>query len=121
MTDLVIIENKKVREIEYNGEWYFSVVDVVAILTENFVAKGYWADPKRKLQEEEDFTEVHDKIVQLKLEANDGKKYITNLETMFKIMQSIPSPKAESFTALRNVENGVINAVLAIADPIKFI
>lgn len=97
---LVVFENKKIRREEYNGEWYFSVVDVVAILTESTVAKRYWSDLKRKLSEEEGFIEVYDKIVRFKVIAEDGKKRATdcaNIETMFRIIQSIPSPKAEPF------------------------
>ena len=97
---LIKFENKKIRRIEYNNEWYFSVVDVVAVLTESSIAKRYWSDLKRKLNKEEGFIELYDKIVQLKLVSNDGKKYATdcaNIETMFRIIQSIPSPKAEPF------------------------
>ncbi|MDR0572236.1 MAG: hypothetical protein LBG48_05280 [Rickettsiales bacterium] len=86
MTDLIIFENKKIRRIEYRGEWYFSVVDVVEILTESSIVKRYWTDLKRKLEEDEGFIQLYEKIVQLKLEASDGKKYATgcaNLETMF--------------------------------------
>lgn len=100
MTDLIKFETKKIRRIEYNGEWYFSVVDVVAVLTESSIAKRYWTDLKRKLSNEEGFVEVYDKIVQLKLTAEDGKLRTTdcaNTETMFRIIQSIPSPKAEPF------------------------
>ncbi len=97
---LVTFENKKIRRTEHNGEWYFSVVDMVEVLTESSVAKRYWTDLKRKLRDEEGFVEVYDKIVQLKLLAEDGKMRATdcaNTETMFRIIQSIPSPKAEPF------------------------
>lgn len=96
--ELINFESKKIRRIEYNGEWYFSVVDIVAILTESSVARRYWSDLKRKLNEEEGFIEVYEKIVQLKMPAEDGKLRATdcaNTETMFRIIQSIPSPKAE--------------------------
>ena len=49
MNEIIKFENKQVRKIEYNGEWYFSVVDVVAILTNSSIAKRYWSDLKRKL------------------------------------------------------------------------
>ena len=97
---LVTFENKKIRRTEHNGEWYFSVVDMVEVLTESSVAKRYRTDLKRKLKNEEGFVEVYDKIVQLKLLAEDGKMRATdcvNMETMFRIIQSIPSPKAEPF------------------------
>ncbi|MDR1498681.1 MAG: Bro-N domain-containing protein [Rickettsiales bacterium] len=101
MTDLVIFENKKVRRKEHNGEWYFSVVDVVAILAETTSKdKGtYWRKLKERL-----ILEGGDQVVTnchgLKLTAEDGKLRETdcaNLETMFRIIQSIPSPKAEPF------------------------
>ena len=98
--ELITFESKKIRRIEHNGEWYFSVVDVIAVLTESSIAKRYWSDLKRKLANEEGFFEVYDKIVQLKLTAEDGKLRATdcaNTETMFRIIQSIPSPKAEPF------------------------
>ena len=98
MNEIIKFENKQVRKIEYNGEWYFSVVDVVAILTNSSIAKRYWSDLKRKLKNEEGFIQLYEKIVQLKLTSSDGKKYATdcaNIETMLRIIQSIPSPKAE--------------------------
>ena len=101
MTDALIrFEDKKIRRTEYNNEWYFSIVDVVAVLTGSSVARRYWSDLKRKLNKEEGFIELYDKIVQLKLVSSDGKKYATdcaNIETMFRIIQLIPSPKAEPF------------------------
>ena len=69
-------------------------------MTETKNARRYWSDLKRKLDEEEGFTELYEKIVQLKLTANDGKNYSTDTadtETIFRIIQSIPSPKAEPF------------------------
>ena len=98
MSEIINFEDKKIRRIEHNGEWFFSVVDIVAVLTESATPKRYWTDLKRKLKNEEGFFELYDKIVQLKLLANDGKKYATdctNLETLFRIIQSVPSPKAE--------------------------
>lgn len=98
MTELINFEDKKVRRVEYNGEWYFSIIDIIAILTDSSIPNRYWTDLKRKLSKDEGFVEVYDKIVQLKLTASDGKKYATdcaNTETIFRIIQSIPSPKAE--------------------------
>jgi hypothetical protein len=101
MTDLAIFEDKKVRRVEYNGEWYFSVVDVVAILvgTTSKDKGAYWRKLKERL-----ILEGGDQVVTnchgLKLIAEDGKLRETdcaNLETMFRIIQSIPSPKAEPF------------------------
>lgn len=97
---LVILKGKNIRRIEYNGEWYFSIIDIIDALTETKNARRYWSDLKRKLAEEEGFTQLYEKIVQLKLTANDGKNYSTDTadtETIFRIIQSIPSPKAEPF------------------------
>ena len=97
---LVIFKGKNIRRIEYNGEWYFSIIDIIDALTETKNARRYWSDLKRKLAEEEGFTQLYEKIVQLKLTENDGKNYSTDTadtETIFRIIQSIPSPKAEPF------------------------
>lgn len=99
MNEIVEFENKKVRRIEYNGEWFFSVVDVVAILTNNDYqhARNYWKVLKSRLIDEGG-NEAVTKCNQLKLIAEDGKLRATdcaNLETIFRIIQSIPSPKAE--------------------------
>ncbi len=97
---LIVFENKKIRRAWYKGEWYFSVVDVVEVLTGSDRARKYWSDLKSKLINEEGFDQLSEKIVQLKLESSDGKKYETdcaNTENLFRIIQSIPSPKAEPF------------------------
>jgi len=98
--DILSFDDKRVRRIEYNGEWFFSVVDVVAILTNNDYqhARNYWKVLKSRLIEFEGANELVTKCNQLKLISSDGKKYATdcaNLETLFRIIQSIPSPKAE--------------------------
>jgi len=95
---LVVFEGTKIRRVWYNNHWYFSVIDVVGILTDSSIPKRYWSDLKAKLDEEG--FQLYDKIVQLKLLSADGKKYETdcaNTESMFRIIQSIPSPKAEPF------------------------
>lgn len=97
---IAIFENHPVRRVwdEKKEKWYFSVVDIVAALTESTIARRYWTDLKRKLREEEGFIQLYDKIVQLKIQASDGKFYETDcadVETMFRVIQSIPSPKAE--------------------------
>lgn len=97
---LVIFKGKNIRRIEYNGEWYFSIIDIIDALTETKNARRYWSDLKRKLAEEEGFTQLYEKIVQLKMQAPDGKNRETDTadtETIFRIIQSIPSPKAEPF------------------------
>lgn len=97
---LVVFEDKDIRRIFHNGEWYFSVTDIIGVLTDSSNPRRYWSDLKIQLAENESFTQLYEKIVQLKLESSDGKKYLTdttNTETIFRIIQSIPSPKAEPF------------------------
>ena len=97
---LIVFEDKKIRRTWYNDEWYFSIIDVVETLTESSRPRKYWSDLKKQLVEEEDFIQLSEKIGQLKLASSDGKKYATdcaNTETLFRIIQSIPSPKAEPF------------------------
>ena len=101
MSDIKLFESKKVRTHwdEKKELWYFSIIDVIEILTDSNNPRRYWSDLKRKL-EEEGFGQLYDIIVQLKLEASDGKKYLTDCtdtEGLLRIIQSIPSPKAEPF------------------------
>ncbi len=98
---LQLFEDKRIRTAwdEEKEEWYFSVVDVVAVLTDSENPRRYWSDLKRKLNAE-GASEVYEKIVQLKLLAPDGKKRLTDVadtEQLLRIIQSIPSPKAEPF------------------------
>jgi len=95
---LVVFQGKKVRRTWFNDEWWFSVVDIIGVLTQTDRARKYWSDLKTKLQDEG--FEVSEKIGQLKLIADDGKLRLTdcaNTKNMFRIIQSIPSPKAEPF------------------------
>jgi DNA-damage-inducible protein D len=100
MSSIKLFESKKVRSV-WNGQeqkWYFSIIDVIEILTESTVPRRYWSDLKKKLQAEG--SEVYDKIVQLKMEASDGKMRETDAAdtgSLLRIIQSIPSPKAEPF------------------------
>ncbi|PIP26872.1 MAG: phage antirepressor protein [Candidatus Moranbacteria bacterium CG23_combo_of_CG06-09_8_20_14_all_39_10] len=94
---LAIFQGKEVRKIIHHNEWWFSVVDVVGILTGTERARKYWSDLKTKLISE-GYIEVSDKIGQLKMESPDGKLRETdcaNTETMLRIIQSIPSPNVE--------------------------
>ena len=97
---LKLFENKKIRYV-WNAEeeeWYFSVIDVVEVLSESQNPRRYWSDLKIKLVKEG--SELYDKIVQLKLPAADGKKYKTDVlstKNVLRLIQSIPSPKAEPF------------------------
>jgi DNA-damage-inducible protein D len=95
-----LFEQKKVRTHwdEANQTWYFSVIDVVEILTGSSIPKRYWSDLKKKLKSEG--SEVYEKIVRLKMEAEDGKMRDTDMadtQILLRIIQSIPSPKAEPF------------------------
>ncbi len=95
---IAIFEDQKIRRIWNNDKWYFSVIDIVAVLTDSSIPKRYWSDLKIKLKEEG--FEPYDKIVHLKLKAPDGKLRETdcaNTESLFRIIQSIPSKKAEPF------------------------
>ena len=95
---LIVFQDKKIRRIWHNNEWHFSVVDVINALEASTIPKRYWSDLKAKLLQEG--FEPYDKIVQLKLPADDGKLRETdcaNTKNMFRIIQSIPSPKAEPF------------------------
>lgn len=88
-----------IRRQWVDDRWYFSVVDVVAVLTDSVEPRVYWAQLKRRVQDE-GFSELLTKCKQLKMRSMDGKKYATDAadtETMLRIIQSIPSPKAEPF------------------------
>ncbi len=96
---LAIFRGKQIRRAIYRNEWWFSVIDVVESLTESDRPRKYWNDLKTKLVKE-GYIEVSEKIGQLKLKAPDGKMRETdcaNTEMLFRIVQSIPSPKAEPF------------------------
>ncbi|MBK7230720.1 MAG: Bro-N domain-containing protein [Saprospiraceae bacterium] len=100
MRQIKLFETKKVRTHwdEKKEIWYFSVIDVIEILTASSIPKRYWSDLKKKLTKEG--SELYDKIVQLKLQAEDGKMRETDVadtETLLRLIQSIPSPKAEPF------------------------
>ncbi len=100
MNNIKLFEEKKVRSY-YDAKketWFFSVIDVIEILTGSSIPKRYWSDLKKKLTKEG--SQLYEKIVQLKFEAADGKKYATDcLDTpnLLRLIQSIPSPKAEPF------------------------
>jgi len=97
ITKVAVFEGKHIRKILHGGEWWFSIIDIVQVLTGSSIPKRYWSDLKRKLTKEGYF-ELYEKIVQLKFAAVDGKYYATDCadtETMFRFIQSIPSPKVE--------------------------
>jgi len=94
---LAVFEGKHIRKIFHEGEWWFSIIDVIVILVGGDRPRKYWNDLKKKLFQE-GYDQLSEKIGQLKLQASDGKFYASdcaNTETMFRIIQSIPSPKVE--------------------------
>ena len=98
INSLIVFQDKKIRRIWFNDEWWFSVVDVIGILSESEDARNYWKVLKHRLNEEG--SEVVTRCNQLKLMSSDGKYYETdcaNTETLFRLIQSIPSKKAEPF------------------------
>jgi DNA-damage-inducible protein D len=98
-TKIAIFHGKQIRKIINNNEWWFSIIDVIEILSKSERPRKYWSDLKQKLTDE-GYIEVSEKIGQLKLQAPDGKMRETdcaNTETMLRIVQSIPSTKAEPF------------------------
>lgn len=100
--EIKLFEGNQIRSVWDNEkeEWYFSIVDIIGILTESKNPRRYWSDLKRKMKDEEGAIQLYGKIVQLKLESSDGKKYNTDtadMQGIFRIIQSIPSPKAEPF------------------------
>lgn len=97
-TKISLFQGKEVRKTLRNNEWWFSVVDVCAVLTESIDAGAYWRKLKQRLNEEG--SEVVTFCHELKLIAPDSKMRETdcaNTEGVFRIIQSIPSPKAEPF------------------------
>ncbi len=98
-TKISLFKGKQIRKTLYQGEWWFSVIDVVEALTGSSEPRKYWNAMKARVSSESEF-QLSTICRQLKLEASDGKKYETDCadtEGMFRIIQSIPSPKAEPF------------------------
>lgn len=100
--DVKLFEGNRIRSIWNNEkeEWYFSIIDVVNVLTDRKNSRRYWSDLKRKMKEEEGVDQLYENIVQLKLKAPDGKMRetdVADMQGLFRIIQSIPSPKAEPF------------------------
>ena len=118
MANIKLFENQNIRTHwdEEKEKWYFSVVDVVAALTGTERPRKYWSDLKSKLKQEG--SELSEKIGQLKMQASDGKFYMTDIadtEQILRLIQSIPSKKAEPFKMwLARVGNDRIDE---IADP----
>lgn len=97
---LHLFEDKKVRTLwdEEQEKWYFSIVDTIKVLTGSTIPKRYWSDLKKKLSKEG--SQLYENIVQLKMQSADGKYYKTDVadtKQLFRMIQSISSPKAEPF------------------------
>jgi DNA-damage-inducible protein D len=93
---LAIFEQQPIRKVEYNGDMYFSIIDIIKILTDNDNPSRYWQDLKRKSAKTEG--QLYDFIVKLKLTGADGKNYpsdCANTEGVLRVIMSVPSPKAE--------------------------
>ncbi len=100
MSNIKLFEHAQIRSHwdDEQEKWYFSVVDVIGVLTTSDRARKYWSDLKSKLKQEG--SELSEKIGQLKMKADDGKLRLTDIadtEQLFRLIQSVPSPKAEPF------------------------
>ncbi len=100
-TDAIqIFEDRRVRTIwdSEQEKWYVSIVDTIEVLTDSANPRRYWSDLKIKLQKEG--SQLYENIVQLKMQSSDGKYYktdVADIEQLLRLIQSIPSPKAEPF------------------------
>jgi len=98
-TQIALFKGKKIRKIIYQDEWWFSVIDVIEALTDSSQPSKYWTAMKARVNNDDGF-QLSTICRQLKLASSDGKKYETDCadtEGIFRIIQSIPSPKAEPF------------------------
>ena len=108
-SQIQLFDEKKVRTVwdEENEEWYFSIVDVVGVLTDSPNPNNYWKVLKNRLKKEG--SQLVTNCNQLKMQSTDGKFYKTDVadtEQLFRLIQSIPSPKAEPFICYYNeIEN----------------
>ncbi|MDP1957322.1 MAG: Bro-N domain-containing protein, partial [Rhodocyclaceae bacterium] len=99
VSKLAVFEGKQIRKVFHEGEWWFSIIDVIEVLVGGDRPRKYWSDLKKKLLQE-GYDQLSEKIGQLKMQSSDGKFYMTdcaNTATLFRVIQSIPSPKAEPF------------------------
>lgn len=119
-TKIALFKGKQIRKTLHNGEWWFSIVDVIAALTDSANPRVYWGVMKTRVENDEGF-QLFTNCKQLKLASSDGKKYetdCTDTEGIFRLIQSIPSPKAEPFkrwlanrqiTMSEKVRNNLLN------------
>lgn len=97
---IVLFQEKQVRRIWHQEKWFFSIIDVIGILTDNERPSKYWNDVKRKLEKEGALNELSEKIGKFKFPASDGKMRPTECvsrQTLLRIIMSVPSPKVEPF------------------------
>jgi DNA-damage-inducible protein D len=95
-----LFKSKEIRRVLHEGEWKFSIVDIIEAVVDTAFPSRYWAELRDNLIKKEGFTNLFDKIEKVKMPGKDGKEYPTEAcgaETVFRIIQSIPSPKAEPF------------------------
>jgi len=98
-TKIALFKGKEIRKTLFNNEWWFSIIDIIEALTDSTQPSKYWTAMKTRVELEGEF-QLSTICRQLKLESSDGKKYATDCadtEGVFRIIQSIPSPKAEPF------------------------
>lgn len=91
-TALTLFEGKKIRKVWHDKQWYFSVVDVIDVLTDSPIPRNYWSILKKREPQ------LHTTCMQLRLTASDGRERLTdcaNTEGVFRIIMSVPSPRAE--------------------------
>jgi DNA-damage-inducible protein D len=99
-TQICLFRSQEIRQILHNDEWWYSIIDVVGVLSQSKDPSRYWSELKKKMSDESADSQLFDNIEQLKMPGKDGKMYATdcaNAETFFRIVQSIPSPNAEPF------------------------
>ncbi len=97
---LVLFKGREIRQVCHDDEWFFSIIDVIGAITDSSSPKRYWAELKKKLIEKEGLSELFADVEQLAMPGADGKMYKTdacNTQTLFRLIQEVPSPKAEPF------------------------
>ena len=96
---IAVFRGKQIRKTIHNNDWYFSIVDIIEALTDSDNPRNYWSMMKARENKQSE-VQLSTLCVQLKLTSSDGKSYKTdcvNIEAAFRLIQSIPSPKAEPF------------------------
>ncbi len=97
---IIVFQEKNIRRLWHNDEWYYSIIDIIEVLTDNNRPSKYWSDVKSKLGKEGAWIQLSEKIGKFKFAAPDGKMRpteCTNQQTLLRIIMSVPSPKAEPF------------------------